>query len=342
MKLLVPLEKIKSMLGTQYERVPLVSLFVPIRGTYLPSVSIFNGLVRSANLILGREGLAKISIEHPDWDAWKKDGARTLAIYHAAGMTTLVPLALAMEPRVVVAKSFHVKPLMASSLLNGEALLLTFQRGGCTLHRVSSLTSEHIDTFVPAKFANDGEWLEKISRKDIRDFLAYLEAEVRSHLKESIRFLAIDCPNDPILRNDNYWSRLNLPVKILPDMGLAAVEDRSVNLVQAALEEELSTQVHGHLHAVVSQCTLKAVADLEGLAAHIVKKTISKLVVSLEDLQFGKFDQETGKMSLSKGQRDTEDDDLLDDFAELAVCHGIEVYVVPRKFLPPGRTFMVA
>jgi len=64
--------------------------------------------------------------------------------------------------------------------------------------------------------------------------------------------------------------------------------------------------------------------------------------VSLDDLHFGEFNQWTGEAKVHRGQQNTRDDDLLDDFAELALRNGIEVRVVPRKFLPHGKSFIVA
>jgi hypothetical protein len=344
MNSMISLDKMKSLATIGSGEAPIISLFIPLRGTYLPTTSIFNSLVRSANLILSREGKEKALITHPDWKTWVQGGARSMAIYYVGGMTTYMPLNIAMEPRVVVASSFHIKPLIASSHLNGAALLLTFHRGGCSLHEVSLADARLHETFIPAKFAKDDRWLEKLTRQDLRAFLDYLKAELRSLKSEEIRFLAIDCPSDGPFRNEDFWRSLGLPVKFLEERGLADLPDRSVGLVQQALEEEFTYSMQGNVYDLLALKKGRSShsTELVELGDLILNKKITQLFISLEDLHFGEFDYATGKTIVHKGQQNTRDDDLLDDFAELAMRNGIKVRVVPRKFLPQGKSFIVA
>jgi hypothetical protein len=51
----------------------------------------------------------------PEWERWMKQGTVTLAFFHHAGVTNLIPIPTRMQPRVVVANSYHVKPFVTAA-----------------------------------------------------------------------------------------------------------------------------------------------------------------------------------------------------------------------------------
>jgi hypothetical protein len=81
---------------------------------------------------------------------------------------------------------------------------------------------------------------------------------------------------------------------------------------------------------------------LEHLVQKILRREIKNLCVSLDCMHFGKIEPSTGEIIISKAQKDSKDDDLLDDLLELALERGIKVSVVPRKFLPEGQSFVAS
>jgi hypothetical protein len=82
--------------------------------------------------------------------------------------------------------------------------------------------------------------------------------------------------------------------------------------------------------------------SVSSLLPKILNKEIKKLCVSLECMQFGEVDAKTGQVILNKSQLNAKDDDLLDDLVELALEKGIKVSVVPKKYLPDGRSFVAS
>jgi hypothetical protein len=113
--------------------------------------------------------------------------------------------------------------------------------------------------------------------------------------------------------------------------------------------------MHLKLSQMVNQKHLEAVLDtakwdpnshdglsVSALGAKILNKEIDHLCVSLDDMHFGQLDFETGEIRVNKIQKDSTDDDLLDDLVELAIDQGIKVSVVPRKYLPRGKIFLAS
>ena len=45
---------------------------------------------------------------------------------------------------------------------------------------------------------------------------------------------------------------------------------------------------------------------------------------------------------MNKSQLNASDDDVLDDLVELAIDKGVLVSVVPKKYLPTGRSFVAS
>jgi hypothetical protein len=248
---------------------------------------------------------------------------------------------LKMDPRVVVANSFHVKPLIASIDDPAEALLLSFHKRGCSLYRVTSTDSMLHETYVPAGYDLNDRWLEQLSRLNLRDFLDYMKKEIKANLSRKTRLLVIDGASDPLMKRADYWKETKRTTIILANNQTAHAADRGIIEVQAMLVEESKERIRKSVREVLQE-TSHADLELGAVGRMILDRKICKLFVSLEDLHFGELDPATGNTIDHKSQKNSTDDDLLDDLAELALKNGIQVRVVPKRFLPHNKTFLVA
>jgi len=339
------MEKIK-ILGTQMYKngTPLVSIFIPLKGSYMPANSILNSLLKTANKILSRDGYEPIKVTQPDWKFWQSEGTQSLGLYHAEGVTTIIPLNILMEPRVIVANSFHVKPIIASTGNAGEALLLTFHKRGCSLSRVTSSTSMLHETYIPANYDLNDRWLEQLSRQHFRDFIDFMRAEVQSVKSKQTKFLMIDGASEDVLKRVDLWSKLKLPVRILERETLAQRSDSGIDDARKALlEHERSS-----MRLKISEALAMQPADKErqeqseDIAKLILERKVSKIFLSLEDLEFGELNTSTGEVKVHRAQKNSKDDDLLDDLAELALKNGIDVHVIPKDLFPEDQTILYA
>ncbi len=332
------LDKINLVYSERFQQgAPMVSLFVPLVGNYVPLPKLFSSLLKQANVLLEKDGHPNIKISSPNWELWKAENARAIAIYHAEGMTTVVPLNVQLDPRVIVAKSFHVKPIIAANASTGEALLLTFHHKGCSLSRVGLSGAMVHDTYVPSRYDLNTRWPEQLSRKHLRDFLDFMRDEVDELRNRHTRFLAIDGASMDVMRSSEFWSQLGIPVRILGRTELASQALQAVHTVREALAEVERER----LKQVVQELGASQVA-IERVGKMILDRQVRRLLISLEDLEFGELDAHTGEVRVHPAQQNSTDDDVLDDLAELALRKGVDVHVVPRELLPQGQKFLVA
>lgn len=319
---------------------PLVSMFIPIRYMDFPQSKIYSYLVKAANLLLSRDNYPKLNLEHPDWSRWIRQGAVTLAIYRGGGTTTMIPLPIKMPPRVVVANSFHVKPLLAAGVCVQEALLLHFSEVGASLYRVSSGEEKLLDTYLPSRTKLKGTWITELARDEIIEFLEFLKMEVMSYTQSTTRFLAVSGHRDSLLISREFWKDSGLAIIEVMDSPKSIEPSNGIAMTRLKLSHEINGSFNREVQLVMGEAAVSP--PLSELGKMILKKEISRLCVSLEDMQFGELCPITGEAIERESQHSTKDDDLLDDLIELAVKQKLQVSVVPKKFLPTGRTYVAS
>jgi hypothetical protein len=327
--------------GAESKGQPMISLFVPLRFMDFPQAKIFSHLLKAANLLLSREGHPKLELEHPDWGQWIRQGAVTLAIYKDAATTTIIPLPIIMPPRVVVADSFHVKPLLASSICVQEALLLHFSEVGASLYRISSGEEKLIDSYLPSKTKLKGVWISELARGEIFEFLEFLKIEVKSYRLNTTQFLSISGTKDSLLTSNEFWKDVGVPIIHTLDSPKNLHPVSSIALTRIKLSHEINGTYDRQVQLILND-SMNSTPALSELGKKIINREISKLCVSLEDVHFGKLDPATGNAIEMETQTSTKDDDLLDDLIELALKQKVQVSVVPKKYLPLGRTYLAS
>lgn len=333
--------QIQQLQSMQSKESPLVSLFVPIAHTYDGPTADYRRLTAQANKLLTAAGQPRLELEMPDWKQWQKQGTRTLAIYHRHGFTTLIPLVIEVPARVVVAESFHVKPLVASAHSHLEGLHLHFHYQGCTLFRLTPTETHIVESFLPTGDVPDAQWPASLERGDVIDFISYVRDEVKQARNPSVQWLSISGAEHDLLRVPDFWKKTNLKVLFLEDSTSALTPHRSFE----SLHKMIQTQTEANFRQVVRRIERLAAGkpetNLRSIGAMILERQVQQICVSLEDTQFGELGAD-GQAKLYSGQRGVQDDDVLDDLVELALRNGVSVRVVPRKFLPLGQLLIAA
>jgi hypothetical protein len=322
---------------------PAISIYVPLRLNDLSPGKLFSALVKAADSLLLKEGWPKLELTTPEWDRWIKQGTLTLAIFHHAGVTSLIPIAIKMQPRVVVANSFHVKPIITAANEYIDSLLLHFHESGASLYRLNPIGETLLDSYLPSKVLSRHDWPVKLDSGSTRDFLEFLNQEVRGSVKNTTKILGITGSGFSNLRPKSFWETIKLPISFLDDSFQLAVPQNGFSIMRLRLSQIVNEK---HSKAVLDALRNSPASQdkfsLRGLGTRILNKEINHLCVSLDDMQFGELDIKTGHASLNKFQSNTNDDDLLDDLVELAVNNGIKVSVVPKKYLPSSRSFVAS
>jgi len=322
---------------------PAISLYVPLKWTDMPSSKVYAALKKAANGLLQRGGHPDLDVTSPEWGSWMKQGTVTLAIFHAKGTTIYIPLPLRMQPRVVVAKSFHIKPILTAASEYIEGLLLHFNESGASLYRVNPVSEHLIDSYLPSQVLPRSDWPHRLDRLTLRDFLEFLSREISGNKRLSTKILGITGASYSELRNEAFWKRLKLPVFFLDDSFKTAIPQNAAAIMRIRLShmvKELHTQ--SVLEAMSASGIKHDEMSVRDLGHKIIQKEIRHLCVSLDDMQFGELDPGSGLVILNKNQTDSKDDDVLDDLVELAMDKGVNVSVVPKKYLPVGKTFIAS
>lgn len=319
-----------------------VSIFVPVRwGDSSPEV-LFRALVKTAEGLLEKDGRPRLSVSTPDWERWKTQGTVTLALYFGGGVVHAIPLPLHMPPRVVVAETFHIKPLIASAqgVING--LHVHFHELGASLYRVNGGDSILIDTYLPTKTHRRGDWTASLDRSEIVEFLEFLRAEVRAARDQHTRVLGISGLPETLLRSPGVWKGIKLQIFEIEDSPKKLHPDKALGEVRIHLAREINQTYTNQVLKVLLQRDELSDPDLSNLGTKILKREINRLCVSLEDVHFGVLNPDTGIAVMTRAQNGTKDDDLLDDLVELAMKNGVEVSVVPKVHLPAGKTYLAS
>ena len=297
---------------------PLTSIFVPLVWSEPTPGSIFRGLVAQVEKLFNRQGLFAPTITEPDWKNWIDKGAVTLGIYQAANHILLVPLPLKLDPRVVVAESFHVKPLIATQNFQRDSLMLLFTPEMVELHRVSLYDDQ----------------LLAVKSKRIAD-LPELVRMVEEFKLPSTNILGI-AGNLTQAEHLKLGSASGLQVRYIPVVPGIALRENAMSVVRLTLSQMIAHEYR----SMVETFGHHQMLSLEELYQRLQARSVKKLCVSLDDLIFGEM-SEAG-VKVSRQQQGVHDDDLLDDLLELALSNGSEVQVVPKRFLPPGKVFLAS
>ncbi len=322
---------------------PAMTMYVPLRWTDTRPDKIFLALVKAADNLLIKDGYKKLDLMMPDWDRWTKQGTITLAIFHHSGVTTLIPIPTRMQPRVVVAKSFHVKPIIIASQEYVDGLVLHFNESSASLYRVNPVGEILINSYLPTEIVPKKDWPSRIDKSSLRDFLNFLSLEIKGAKLSTTKFLGITGGDYPELRSQSFWRTTKLPITFLDDSFKLQVPNNAFSIIRL----RLSQLVNERYIQAVGEVLKEGHSSQEGLSVRslgtkILNQQINHLCVSLDDMHFGEIDPTTGEAILNRTQKDASDDDLLDDLVELALDNGIKVSVVPKKYLPTGRSFIAS
>lgn len=321
---------------------PAVSMYVPLKWSDYHHGKIYTALVKAADNLLVKEGLAKLSINSPDWDRWIKQGTVTLGIFHSAGMTSFIPLPMRMQPRVIVANSFHIKPIITAANEYIDGLLLHFHETGASLFRINPANETLIDSYLPSEILPKTDWPNRIDRASLREYLEFLMQEMRGNIQHTTKIVAVTGSAFPQLQSESFWKKINMPIFFYHDSFRTKLPHNAFSIMRLRLSQIINkTHTESVLHAL-QNTSLENIPSVNHLSSMILNKQIKHLCVSLDDLHFGEINSQTGNIVLNKSQMNSKDDDLLDDLVELAIDNGINVSVVPKKYLPTGRSFIAS
>lgn len=352
---------------------PLVSLYLsthPHSANDQQDRLMFKNLVGDAEALL-REGYEKNAYQGilENLKAIEVDADRDIWRFRTEGLAVLLDdkaaylyfLDYAVEEKVVVAESFHIKPLIRNFQYGAHYYALALSVDEFVLyygdtHRLDEVVlpedvktkfSEVYDDFDSGTNSRamsyggpDPNYYGQGSKSDLvgidrEKFFRYVDKAVHDLVgdKQGCPLILVALPQNqahfrelatiPTLLSQG----IEKPFESLP---LPELIREASAIITEKQKEKVAAQVNQFTEALSKQ---EASADLRTIGFALVERKVKALFVEEEKSLFGTFDMETGAVEVFD---DTAVglDDLTDDFAQICYLQDGEVYILDREFMP--------
>jgi len=281
-----------------------------------------------------------------------------LALFRSEAGTAAYRLPMPVPELVVVAETYHTKPLLRFLRSNGRYLVLSVSQNAVTLYEGSPFGAGPVNLESVPKSLRDVLGVPDFDRvfesqyvrgaifhgqgpgKEVRkEELLHFFREIDRGLHEYLRservplLLAAVKYYHPMYRLVNHYPEL-LPDGLTGNYERATpdkIHEEAWPIVSRVFESRVHTWADRYRERVG---TGLASDQLEEVAQAAVTGRVQCLLVPEEESVWGILDRKTGAIERRERQRGTEDADVLDDVAEEAYKRGGEVYVVPRGSMP--------
>lgn len=281
-----------------------------------------------------------------------------LAVFLSPSYRGAYRLPTPVPERVVVAETFHVKPLLGFLSSNRRYFVLTLSQNSVSLYEGSSYGAGAVDLrSLPAglraalgvpdfdrAFSAHGSPSASMfhgrgpGREDAKESLVRYFREVDKGLRDFLR----EERGPLLLAAVSYYHSLYREVNTYPhllDEGLdgnferandADIHAKAWPLVNRAFEREVGVWVDRYRSLAG---TGLASDDLDEIAAAAIGGRVRCILAAEgEDLP-GRLDRVTGRIDRSEARAGS-DEDLLDDICEESIKRGAEVYTIARTAMP--------
>jgi hypothetical protein len=254
-----------------------------------------------------------------------------------------------VEQGCQVATSFHVKPLLRWLQADQEFLLLGIEQDSAHLYQGSQDSFKLVDSilfpeFFKQKQAVDGYLSLKESRqqriKDDETFV-WLNEWITDLTKSSKPklFIAGDKPRVVSLsRHLKYQNTVKTPVaNSFVRHNVSEICTTVRKIIKAESQKWLEKALLEFRFAEEGNRTRKNIFQI---ARAVVQGKVRKLIVTDELNIFGKIDRKSGGLAIHPFDFDHEDDDILDDLAQMVLSQGGEVVIAKQNEIPKGRPIL--
>jgi hypothetical protein len=283
-----------------------------------------------------------------------------LALFRSENATAVYRLPIPVPELVVVADTYHTKPLLKFLHSNRRYLVLAvsqnavslyegspFGAGAVNLHGVPSSLREALG--IPdydRSFSAAGGWVQggvfhgrgpgkERKKEELLRFFNAIDRGLHDYLRDERVPL--------LLAAVKYYHPIYRQVNRYPDLleaGLDGNYERAPSeqihaeawpLVSRVLQDRIETWVARYRERAG---TGRASERLDEIAVAAVTGRVQLLLVAEDESIWGILDRKTGSIQVHERQMNADDADVLDDIAEESLKRGGDVYVVPRASMP--------
>lgn len=272
-----------------------------------------------------------------------------IGIFRNQDSFRLLNVPVEIEQTCLVATSFHVKPLLKWLQADQEFLLLGLEKDCAHLYVGSQDSFKFIDSilfpdvmkmqtstpgYLPLKKAKQIKIKTEETFTWLNDWIAQLTTSMKPKL-----FLA----GDPALieslkRHLKYKNVVKIAVAdTFGQQNAAEVCSRVREILRKDSADSIEKTLQEFRLADEGQRVRKNIFQI---SKAVVQGRVRKLIVTDELNIFGKIDKKSGGLAIHPFDLDHEDDDILDDLAQMVLSQGGEVIVASRGEIPKGRPIL--
>ena len=276
-----------------------------------------------------------------------------LAVLAAPGMFRVYRLQRPVADLVVVADSFHTKPLIRITQSSDQYQVLGLSRNGYTLYEGNRDSLSPVQPWgdtpqtADAMLAKDAEshkgnssqpttdLKQAADERDLEQFFRAVDHAVMQRQGQSAKMgliLAALPEHHNLFRKVSKNSHLlKEAIDVNPDaMSPDTLRERAWQLIQPHYLNRLSGLIDAY---GVAKGKTQGSELLDDIAKAAVEGRVATLLIEADRLIPGTIDAASGKVSMDK-LGDPSVDDLLDDLGELVLKSGGEVVMVPAERMP--------
>ncbi|HEX7078552.1 MAG TPA: hypothetical protein VF363_09020 [Candidatus Eisenbacteria bacterium] len=327
----------------------------------------FRALIAEAESLLGggaaRDQSALVAplrglLERPFWE-YALDG---LAVFASRSLRAAYRLPIAVPDQVVVAETFHTKPLLRLLRSDGRYYALALSQNQVTLYEGSRSGAGIVELGGVPKGLRDAVGVPDFDRSvsahgGVGGSIFHGRGPGREETKELLAryFRAIDRGLKDYLRGETaplvlaavkYYHPIYREGNTYPHLLAEGLEGN--------YERESAESIHAAAWPLVERAFSARAAEWSaryremagtGLAVDGVEEVAlaavagrARCVLAAEgDVVWGLLDRATGAVARHERQMGADDGDLVDDVCEEAFRRGAEVFVLPRAAMPTDR-----
>lgn len=278
-----------------------------------------------------------------------KQMAGNIGIFRNKDFFRILNIPVEVEQSCQVATTFHVKPLLRWLQTDREFLLLGIEKDSAHLYLGSQDSFKRIDSILfPDSFKDRGFLggylgLKESRRNRLRqaETFAWLNewiSELTTHSKPKLFVAGDKAQVERLNRSLKYPEAVN--AAIANSFGPHNVHDICLNIRKLLKEESNKSLEKALLEFRFAEDDNRTRKNIFQIAKAVVEGRVQKLIVTDELSIFGRIDEKSGGLAIHPYDLDHEDDDVLDDLAQMVLSQGGEVVIAKRDEIPNGRPIL--
>lgn len=254
-----------------------------------------------------------------------------------------------VEQSCQVATSFHVKPLLRWLQTDREFLLLGLEKESAHLYLGSQDSFKPVDSILFPEIFNGtaalGGYMSLTESRKTKvrqvETYAWLSEWISQLTRCSKPKLFVAGENEQVesfSRNLNYPQAIKTP--IAESFCRHSVNDLCASIRRLLKEESKKSFERALQEFRFAEEGNRTQKNIFQIAKAVVQGRVRKLIVTDELSIFGTIDLKSGGLAIHPFDLDHEDDDVLDDLAQMVLSQGGEVIVAKRDEIPKGRPIL--